>query len=62
MQENTKKIAKAALNLSEVERVELIKTLTDYNKVTLNEQRNFSEAFNKSLGPINTGNCPVCGK
>lgn len=62
MQEKTKRILKAAYDLSADERQQLLAELQNFGRINLSEQRNFSDALSKSLGPLNTNGCPVCGR
>lgn len=63
MEEKTKLLFKAYLELSETEKEAFQKTVREYNsKLTINERRNFSDVINKSLGPIMGAKCAVCGK
>jgi hypothetical protein len=62
MEEKTKKLMRACLALSSTERKELAKALTDYESKGLLEQINFGDVLNKSLGPMDSNRCAVCGK
>ncbi len=63
MEEKTKLLFKAYLALNSTEQEAFQKAIREYGtKVTLQEQRNYSEAFNKSLGPIMGAKCGLCGK
>jgi hypothetical protein len=62
MDEKTKLLFKAYLALTESEKEEFEKQLREYKSKGIFERRTFSEAFNKSLGPIMGANCVVCGK
>lgn len=62
MNEKTKSLLKEALKLTKSEREILIFEIKNFDSKPLFEQRNFSEALNKSLGPLSGNRCPVCGK
>lgn len=62
MEEKTKLLFKAYLALSSTEQEAFLKAVREYNSKTILEQRNYSETFNKSLGPIMGAKCAVCGK
>lgn len=62
MEEKTKLLFKAYLALSSAEKEAFQKAIREYESKTILEQRNYSEALNKSLGPIMGARCAVCGK
>jgi hypothetical protein len=55
------------LKLNDAEKKEFIKEISEYQKKSINEQRTFSENFQKStdsfvLGPVSRGYCSTCGR
>ena len=63
MNELTKKsklIFKAFTDLSEDQQKKLLKELKDYDSTFY--KRSINESLNKSLGPMDTNSCPMCGK
>jgi hypothetical protein len=62
MSQQTDSIKRASTKLTSAERKEIIKFLEDYEKGTINEQRNLSDSLEKSLGPLATSRCAICGK
>jgi hypothetical protein len=62
MNDKTKLVFKAFLELNSTEKVEIEKAIKEYNAKTLNEQRIFGDLLNKSLGPTLGAKCAVCGK
>ena len=62
MDEKTKLLFKAYLALSSTEQESFRKAIREYSSKTILEQRNYSETFNKSLGPIMGAKCALCGK
>lgn len=56
---------KAFINLSETEKAEFIEQVNKYQDGLYIEKRQINEEIEKSLqrtGPLNIGNCPICGK
>ena len=62
MEEKTRLLFKAYLALSSKEKEAFQKSAREYNSKNIFEQRSYSEALNKSLGPIMGAKCAVCGK
>jgi len=62
MNDKTKLLFKTYLALNATEKEAFEKAIREYNSKGTLEQRNFSENFNKSLGPIMSARCAVCGK
>jgi hypothetical protein len=62
MEEKAKLLFKAYLALSAKEQEDFQKAVREYNSKTILEQRDYSETFYKSLGPIMGARCVVCGK
>jgi len=62
MEKKTKLLFKEYLALSETEKQAFEKQLREYKSKGILERRTYSEAFNKSLGPIMGARCAVCGK
>lgn len=62
MKEKTKLLLKAYLALTEIEKEAFEKQLREYKSKSILERRTYSEALNKSLGPIMGTRCAVCGK
>lgn len=58
-------ILKGLLELSAEEKKEVIKEALDYETKGLSEKRSLKEYFEKAqrvMGPINSTNCPCCGR
>jgi hypothetical protein len=62
MEEKTKLLFKAYLSLTEIEKEAFEKQLLEYKSKGILERNTYSEALNKSLGPIMGARCAVCGK
>lgn len=62
MEEKTKLILKAYLSLSLAEQEAFQNAAREYSSKNIIEKGTFSEALNKSLGPIMGAKCAVCGK
>ncbi len=54
------KISYAELDYSE--RNEMREFIDKFEKSTISERITLNESFRKSLGPINSSSCPMCGK
>lgn len=60
-----KKLTALKLAYSELgysDRKEFKEFVEKYEDSTFTERDNLNESFRKSLGPINSATCPVCGK
>jgi hypothetical protein len=62
MEEKTKLVLKAYLELSSTEQEAFLRVVREYDSKTIVERRNYSEIIHKSLGPIMSAKCPICGK
>jgi hypothetical protein len=62
MEDKTKLLFKAYLALSSNEKEAFQKAIREYSLKTILEQRNYSETLNRSLGPILSAKCTLCGK
>lgn len=54
------KIAYSDLDLNE--RKEIRDFIEEFEKKEYSDKRSLNESLRKSLGPINSATCPVCGK
>jgi hypothetical protein len=62
MENKTKLLFKAYLDLSETEKELLEKKIAEYNSKGFFGKQTLNESFNKSLGPILGAKCSLCGK
>ena len=60
--DQVRRLKRAILQLSSNERDEIRKFLKEIDEDTLQEREKLNEDFNKSLGPVSSGGCPMCGK
>ena len=65
MTDNAKRLLKIYMNLSDVDKKEILEKIKNYDSSTVTEKTVlFSQTINESriLGPVATGSCPFCGR
>jgi hypothetical protein len=62
MENKTKLLFKAYLDLNETEKKKLEEKIAEYNSKGPFGKQLVNESFNKSLGPILGAKCSLCGK